>query len=122
MSDTKKKAVDFLEEIAGQGTENIAMDDMKTPFLVILQQNSPQCVKGNSAYVKGAEAGFFFNSLTQKIYGPEIEFIPLCVIKEWLEWKPNRGGFAGKHAPNSVKVNKEDFSHWRLANGNEIVE
>lgn len=123
MSDEKeKKEVGFLEQVAGKGTENITMDDMKTPFLVILQQNSPQCVKGNSAFIKGAEAGMFFNSLTQTLYGEEIEFIPLCVIKEWLEWKPERGGFAGKHVPNTVKVNKDDFAHWKLPNGNEIVD
>lgn len=113
---------DFLEQHAGEGFETIEREDISIPFLIILQTNSPQVQKGADEYVPGAESGMFFNTLTHKLYGREIDLIPLVFKKYWLEWKPNRGGFVARHEPYSIPVDKSDFSNWKSENGNVINE
>lgn len=112
---------DFLNDYAGEGLENINLEDQKTPFLVILQILSPPCQRDNDAFVKGAEPGMFFNTALRKLYGRKINVIPLAMKKVWLEWKPNRGGLVDRHEPNSIPVDKTDFTEWKF-NGNIIQE
>lgn len=119
---SKNKNDDFLDQYAGEGYDNIETQDVSIPFLVILQKLSPQCDKSADEYVKDAEPGMFFNTLTSKVYGREIELIPLLFKKYWLEWAPNRGGFISRHEPYSIPVDKSDFSHWKAENGNDINE
>ena len=40
---------------SGVGLDNVTADDMQIPFLRILQALSPQLIKTNSGYIKGAE-------------------------------------------------------------------
>ena len=116
-----KKEVGFLEEHAGEGFENITQEDLKIPFLRILQKGSPQVDKDDTNYIKGAEPGMFFNTVTQKLYGKEIKVIPIKYQKLWMEWKPDRGGLVARHEPESINVDKSDFSRWTY-NGNNITE
>jgi len=58
----------LLEEEAGAGLENFTTDDMQIPFIRILQALSPQLNKQDSMYIKGAEQGDIFNTVTQEVY------------------------------------------------------
>jgi len=116
-----EKSVSFLNEHAGEGFENITQDDLKMPFLNILQKGSPQVDKNDVNFIQGAEPGMFFNNVTKKLYGTTIELIPVKYEKLWMEWKPDRGGLIGPHIPGSIDVDKNDFSNW-IYNGNNITE
>ena len=52
-----------LEE-AGSGFEEATSDSYAVPFLQVLQSGSPQCKKSDGKYIKGAEEGMIFNTVT----------------------------------------------------------
>lgn len=118
-ANVKKEDIGFMEEIAGQGYENIGQEDISTPYLKVAQALSPELDKEEDAYIEALEVGMFFNSLTSKVYGREINLIPVHYEKSWMEWKPDRGGLVGKHEPFSIQVDKTDFSKWKY--GNNII-
>ncbi len=121
MEKKNEQSIDFMEEIAGEGYENIGQDDISTPFLKVAQALSPELDKEEDAYIEGLEVGMFFNSLTGKVYGREINLVPVHYEKTWMEWKDNRGGLVGRHEPFSIQVDKTDFSKWLYGN-NVITE
>lgn len=95
---------DDLGEFAGMGNENVTRDNMATPFLVMLQSNSPQVKRLEAGYVPGAEEGMFFNTVTKKLYDGQagLECIN-CFFEELVtRWKPRTqgGGFRGLMDPN----------------------
>ena len=112
----------FLEEFANDGYQNIGREECKIPFLRILQPLNKQCQEGSDSYIKGAVAGLFYNTITNKLYGKTIKVIPIDFDRNWLEWKPNRGGFVASHIPDSIKVDKSQFNKWLTLNGNIITE
>ena len=112
----------FLDEHAGEGTDNITTDDLAIPFLKIAQALSPEIDDDTPEYIPDLKLGMLFNSLTKHIYGKEINLIPLRFQKIWLEWKPKRGGLVGRHEPGTVEVDKTDFSEWVTPTGNVIQE
>lgn len=115
--------INFLEQFAGQGFENITANDCEIPFLRILQLNATQCLEGSEDYIKGSKPGFFRNTVSDKVYSSSVKLIPLFSERVWLEFKPNRGGFVTRHEPDSFMPDKTDFSNWRNPeNGNTIVE
>ena len=114
---------DFLDNMQGEGYEDISINDVSVPFLRILQKLLPQCDEGQEEYNKEAKPGMFLNSLTGELYGVSCKVIPVKYEKSWLEWKPNRGGFVGSHLPKSIQVDTSDYSAWkRVDNGNDITE
>lgn len=54
-----------LQTEVGKGNENISSDDLAIPYISLLQSLSKPCTKGTAEYVKGAEAGQFFNSVSK---------------------------------------------------------
>jgi len=122
---TKKEEVenlDFLDGAKEIVNDRFSMDDVSIPFLRILQALSPACTEGTGEYNPNARPGMFMNSLTGKLYGRNIKLIPLKYERTWLEWKPNRGGFVGRHLPETLVVDKTDFRTWKLPTGNEISD
>jgi len=119
---TTTTEVGFLDEHAAEGYENVSAEDFSIPFLKILQPLSPQIDEDAPEFLKGAKAGMFFNTITERLYGRSIELIPLMYKKVWLEWVPDRGGLVGKHEPGAIKVNKDKFTKWKTEKGNIIAE
>jgi len=116
-----KEKVNFFAGHEGEGYENLTAADYAVPFLRVLQLLSPQVNKHGPDYVEGAEPGMFFNTVTERLYGTKVSLIPLTFQKVWLEWLPDRGGLVGRHEPYSIKIDKSDFSTWRVAGGTNIV-
>jgi len=116
----------FMED-SGAGTENIGADDMKIPFIRVLQPVSPQLKKKDGAHIPGAEAGDIFNTVTGQLWKSDdgALVIPCGYTKKFLEFGPydQGGGFKGELAPNSAevlsaqRVGNKDI----LENGNELV-
>jgi len=90
---------------AGVGND-ITMDDLKIPFLTLLQALSPAVQKGGEGYVKGAEPGMILNKATEELFSAEkgIKLVLATRNRSFVEWRPDRGGFAGEHAPLSKIV------------------
>jgi hypothetical protein len=95
---------DFGED-AGKGV-NMEMDDLKIPFLKLLQALSPAVQKGTDTYVEGAEPGMLMNSATDELFdgAKGISLVLAFKRTSFVEWRPNRGGFAGDHDIRSKVV------------------
>lgn len=113
----------FIDTASQRGQENVELDDITIPRLILLQQLSPQCLPRDSAYVQGAEEGKLFNSLTNEIYGDEVFFVPVYFEKAFVIFKKQSagGGFAGSFSTRveaMTAFNQANFSETTY----EIVE
>ena len=93
------------------GFENQTMDDRSTPYLTLLQTNSPQCESPDDGGVEGAEAGMFLNSATEELYDGRnegVSVVPAYTDHLYIEYKPRDegGGFVGTHDVASEAVRK----------------
>jgi hypothetical protein len=103
---------EFAEELAadaGAGTSQNA-DDNIVPFIVLLQDMSPQVKKRDAEYVDGAEPGMLMNKATKKLYAsddaqatanhlPLLVFQPCAFDRAIIQWIPrvDGGGFVARH-------------------------
>ena len=71
----------------GTGLEDTSSDDFAIPFLQLLQALSPQLNKNDGKYVKGAEQGNIFNTVTgEATDGDEgLIVVPCYYNKKYLE-------------------------------------
>ena len=126
MSKTNNKAVNLYEgALAGGGLEEVTSEDVQIPFLRVLQALSPQIKKSDPAYIKGAEQGGIFNTVTKKFWNGDdgVLVIPTYFQKKLLEFVPRSegGGFVGEINPKNLpKIVKENGMEM-LENGNELV-
>tara|TARA_R100001129_G_scaffold183763_1_gene166940 strand:+ start:533 stop:1288 length:756 start_codon:yes stop_codon:yes gene_type:complete len=127
MSKTNNKAVNLYEGASsGGGLEEVTSEDIQIPFLRVLQALSPQIKKSDPAYIKGAEQGGIFNTVTKKFWSGDegVLVIPVHFQKKLLEFVPRSegGGFVGEINPKDLgKVVKEDKGMEILESGNELV-
>jgi hypothetical protein len=75
-------------------------EDQLFPLIYVLQSNSPVCEKRRSEYIEGAEPGHFWlrgavNPIRSGVDG--LNVIPCGMVRCFLEWMPNRGGYVGRH-------------------------
>jgi len=121
-----KAAYDYSEE-AGEGLENIDANDLGTPFLALLQSNSPQLNKSHDKYIKGAGQGDIIDSVRNAVvYNGDagLDFIPCHTEKRYVEWKPRDtgGGFVMAHPTMPEDANRDEDGKTRLSNGNTVEE
>jgi hypothetical protein len=114
-----------MEADAGSGFEEASASSYAIPFLQILQSGSPQCKKSDGAYIKGAEEGMLYNTVTQELYDGEkgIEVIPAHFTNRFIEWRPREsgGGFVSEHMA-TLETEKDDKGRDILPNGNTLVD
>lgn len=98
--DVKKNtalAVVDYDEDAGSGFEQADKDAYAIPFLSVLQSGSPQVKKSDGAYIKGAEEGFLFNSVTQEVVSGDagVKVVPVYYTRRFVRWgaRETGGGF-----------------------------
>lgn len=112
------------EDDTMEGFEEITQATMAIPFVRILQKLSPQLDKQEAAYLEEAEEGDFFNTISKEVYGPSLECIVLKFEHIYIEWRPDRGGFAGYHSVENaerITVDKT-FGKWKTPGGNLLSE
>lgn len=119
------------KEDAGKGTSQDQADNL-VPLVYVIQAQSPQANKRGPDYVEGAEAGSLWlrNSGLPAIDGDKgFTFQPCFFYKDWVEWKPARGGYAGRHdlrpaeaVEKNIDPNDPEKMGWVLPNGNIVVE
>lgn len=114
---------------AGAGFEDTSTESFAIPFLSILQSGSPQVKKSDGAYIKGAEEGMLFNSVTNEVYSGDegVEIIPCHYTQRFIEWKlrEDGGGFVGEHLPTDpiVSSTTQDDKFRRITpNGTQLVD
>jgi len=107
----------FMDGAAGEGFEDVGVEQQAIPLLLICQSNSSDAVEA------GVKPGEFYNSITKKSYGPSIKMVASYFKVAWLEWVPNGGGFAGRYEPGSIEVTGDNYSGMtNPKTGNKIVE
>lgn len=86
-----------LQNTQGRGNENVGVEDLVVPRLIVLQALSPELEQGNAKYIAGAKAGDLVNSVTGKVYGSKVYIVPVDYSKQWLVWRDRKqgGGFFG---------------------------
>ena len=121
-------AISSFEIDSGKGLGNMSQDDLALPFLKILGQLSPEVNKRDGKYVKGAEPGMIFNSVTGELYdgAKGIQVVPCHYRLEYIEWR-DRGEGSGApvaiHSSSSdvmTKTTRDASFKDRLPNGNYI--
>lgn len=114
--------VGVFEGDEGEGTD-FSADEVSLPFILILQDLSPQVKKTEPEYIKGAEAGMFCNTVTEE-FGETLQVVPCKYQKAYVEWKPRSegGGFIGQHGPEIIEqCSITEKGEYVLPNGNLIV-
>jgi hypothetical protein len=126
-------AYDFSGD-AGAGMENVHSDDLSIPFLMMIQDLSPEYKKTHKDHltkrIEGVEPGHIVNSLTREILNPNIDtdfvsFVPCSYLKAYVEWTPRDqgGGIVATHPNQSILsgTRKNDRGQDILPNGNLVV-
>jgi hypothetical protein len=115
-----------LEADAGSGMEGISSKDLATPFLMVLQQLSPQLNKQKPEYIQGAEQGEFYNNVTKERSKTKI-LIPCYYMRRFTEWRPRAkgGGMVADYGSNEeclAKTKKNERGKDVTPDGNEISQ
>lgn len=138
VGDADPEMLRMMEGDAGRGVSTAAEDNI-VPLVYILQSNSPQLDRADAAkYIgKGAKAGDIWFRGTKVHVDADTEnddsgilVVPCYFSKSWLEWRPDRGGFAGRHKerPKDAVLREEKADDgsprtvWRMPSGNSVVE
>lgn len=113
---------------AGVGMENIGKGELKIPFLVVLQSNSPAVEQQT---IPGAKPGMILNTATQELYDGEtgIGFVACFRDHNYVKRIPIEagGGFKGtvdpRH-PDIAPLRKKfgDFAKLLHPDGTELIE
>ncbi len=117
----------MLEADAGVGLENITTEDMQIPFIRIIQALSPQLQKDDPLYIKGAEQGDIFNTVSQEVYKQDegVIVVPAFFEKKFLEFqlRSSGGGFVRELAADDkdITMTSREGTIEMLPNGNELV-
>ena len=112
----------------GTGLEDTSSDDFAIPFLQMLQALSPQLNKNDGKYIKGAEQGNIYNTVTGDVTdGDEgLIVVPCYYNKKYLEWSPREsgGGLVNTHDSRDILAQcvKNDRGQFVLPNQNYIAE
>ncbi|OGC93931.1 MAG: hypothetical protein A2W25_14690 [candidate division Zixibacteria bacterium RBG_16_53_22] len=97
-----------FEEDVGGGFETADSSAYAIPFLAILQSGSPQVKKSDGAYIKGAEEGMLYNTVTQQVHDGAIGVVvvPFAFKRSFIKWAPrdSGGGFKGELQPSDPQV------------------
>jgi hypothetical protein len=90
--------------------KDFTRDDLTIPFLVALQDLSPQVKKTKDKFIEGASAGMICNTVTEDLYDGEkgVLFVPVYFHRRHVEWTP-RGDRTGS-GPSLVRDYGADAS------------
>jgi len=120
-----------FQDAAGCGFEDTTAEDFSIPFLFILQSNSKQCKKSEGEYIKGAEEGMLFDTVSNAIFDGEagLDLLICGYRRVFMEWRPRNegGGLRGIHSvADGLKMlrscSKNDKGKDVLPNGNELMD
>jgi hypothetical protein len=90
----KEEIPEWLQDVKGQaGLEAMDQGDLVLPRLAIAQTLSPALNKSKPKYIEGLEVGMLYNTVTRRIYGPNVRVVPILFSKMRIKFKPiSEGG------------------------------
>lgn len=95
-----------LANTGGLGNDNVGVEDMTVPRINLLQQLSPQVNPRKTEYVKGAEPGKLYNTVTNQFYD-SLLVINLYYDKSWTVFRRRELGpmdFQGNHPTEEAAI------------------
>lgn len=91
---------------AGVGTDTIDRSVLGPPFINIIQKGSPEFDETHQKYaekrIDGCRPGQLLLESEHVILPQPLKVVPLAQFPHYVEWKPNKAGFAGTHLPDIV--------------------
>ena len=124
-----------FEQDTGTGLEEATQEDFALPFLVILQQLSPQVQEQSPKYVEGAKAGMVYNTVTGELHDVREGHNPLRLIPchfrvNFVEWitRSDGGGYVNAYDRTEGKrlletcVENDRGRKIVLPNGHELID
>jgi hypothetical protein len=116
----------MLEQSKGGGFEEATVDAFATPFLVILQDLSPQTKSLMPGYIEGAKPGQIMQSVSQELFS-EIEVIPCYFSRVFIEWvsRAKGGGLVAIHpadTPLASQIVRDEKNQPVLPNGHTLED
>lgn len=124
--------LDYEDADSGAGMENIDAEELRIPFIRVLQSNSPQVDASKGGIVlEGAKPGMFIHMGTEELYPGDgsVEFITAHRSREYVEWTPvdAGGGLVGRldwEDPEvaTLKAQQGRFGKLETGKGTEIVQ
>lgn len=116
----------LLDQTRGQGFEEAGADAFATPFLVILQDLSPQTKKLMPGYIEGAKPGTILQSVSHELFD-NIRVVPCYYSQVWIEWVPREknGGLVAIHpaeTPLRTQITRDEMNRPMLPNGNLLED
>lgn len=142
----EQKPADPYADDAGEGMDDVGMNEMIIPFIRILQSNSPQCKPLDEGGTEGAVQGRLINTATNEVYDGKagLEQIPVLREHKYVEYIPREkgGGFVALYDPPAPALTKGGavikpavndwiqklidkqgkFGKLVMENGNELIE
>lgn len=119
---------DFYDE-KGVGFEEADGASYAIPFIAVLQRMSPQLNQDDGAYVEGAKAGDFIQTVSKVTYPGKagISVVPVHFVRLFVEWlsRESGGGFRGTHQPTDPIVEsgtRDDTGKIHIDNGNILMD
>lgn len=116
----EKELFDYLDDVSGQGFENMSSGETATPRLLIAQALSDVTQNGS------VPAGHFYNSVSGKDYGESLDVVVCHFQKVWVEWKKNHGGYVATHEIGSIEVTGDNYKGLEHkdaeGNVNDVIE
>lgn len=114
-----------IEEAAGAGHDNVKITDTLLPRIAIIQALSPQLKDKKIEYIPGAAVGDWCDVSIGEVFKGAIEVIPCHFCTQYIQWKKNRGGFAGNLGMDASCLNGTTLNDRRqhvLTTGDTIAE
>lgn len=98
-----KKQLATTGKPLGRGFEEADADAFAIPFLTVLQKSTPWADPDDAAYIKGAKAGMFINTVTLEMF-EAVELIPCAYQRRFNRWAPRDlgGNFKGTFQPSAI--------------------
>ena len=116
----EKELFDYLDDVSGQGFENMSSGETAVPRLLIAQAMSDVTQNGS------VPAGHFYNSVSGKDYGDSLDVVACHFQKVWVEWKKNQGGYVATHEIESIEVTGDNYKGLEHkdaeGNVNDVIE
>lgn len=104
---TDLELYDFGDD-ADSGFQNTRKEELLTPFLAIIQSNSPQLDPASPVYLDAAKVGMLINTATQQLYDGRkgIDIVPCSREYHYGLWRPRDldGGFRGVTTPEDPQI------------------
>jgi hypothetical protein len=99
------------------GFENVSAECLSIPFIKLAQDTTAQAKEKNPSHVEGLEPGFFFNSVSSRVYGDSLNVIILGQAHNYIEWGEGSGLIKNIYSENEYEALSNDKKEETIKSG-----